>query len=125
MPENLWSGTYQAYDALAIHGRRGLRVPQGWEILSQVEDRLMIGPRQDRVVLALPLRVISFHRFDRAELRFPVLFKVACDEPVFGLDRIVLSLGPLGLKARPLTPQLPLAIQHAGFAFELLEGVHR
>ena len=73
----------------------------------------------------MPLCVVPFDRLSRAQLGFPVAFEVAGHQPVFGLDGIILPLGPLGLKAGALEAQLPLGIQPSPLPREVGEGLHR
>jgi len=76
-------------------------------------------------MLAVPLLIVPFQRFDRPQFGFPVSFEVACHQSVVRFDRIVLPVRPLRLEAGSLQPKSPLLLQSSGLIFQVRECVER
>src|SRR3954471_4043952 len=101
----------EAQQLLAL-GRGGRRsVPYSWQVLPPNLHRAPIRIAQDERLRAAPSLVFLFDRFHGAQLLFPGPLQRARHQPVLGLDRVVLTPGPLGLVAGALAPQRPLFLQ--------------
>jgi len=98
----------QAEQALAVHRRRGVRLPQGRQVRCKPADvlrlhgvqRPQLGEEQALVVLLQPLGL--------GQRRFPAPLQLAGDQAVVGVDRVILPLGQPRLVAGALETELPL-----------------
>jgi len=100
----------QAHDLLSVLRSRFRCLPQGWNILSQAQDRLAFRRRQLKGPLAsepgllfLPLLLVT-------ERLFPTPLQLTGHEAIFRLDGCVLPGGPLGAVVRPLQALVPMGL---------------
>lgn len=85
-------------------------VPQGWDVVSQAQDRLPLTGRQLRGTLASEPRILFLEVLLVTERLFPAPLQLAGNEAVFGLDGFVLSGRPLGIVARSLKALVPMGL---------------
>jgi len=98
------------HDLLAVLRGRCRGVPQGWDVVSQAQDRLPLTGRQLRGTLAAESRILLLQLLFVTERLFPAPLQLPGDEAVFGLDGFVLSGRPLRMVARALKPLGPMGL---------------
>jgi len=98
------------HDFLAVLWCRVRGVPQGWDVVSQAQDRLPLTGRQLRGTLASEPCLFLLQVLFVTERLFPVPFQLTGDQAVFGLDGFILSGRPLCVVARPLESLVPMGL---------------
>lgn len=98
------------HDRLAVVGSRCRGVPQGWDVVSQAQDRLPLTGRQLRGTLAAASRRLRLQRLFVTARLVPAPLQLTGDEAVFGLDGVIWSGRPLRLVARALKPLVPMGL---------------
>ena len=101
---------YHTHDLLAVLRSRFRGVPQGWDVVSQAQDRLPLTGRQLRGTLAAESRLLLLQLLFVTERLFPAPLQLTGDQAVFGLDGFILSSRPLGAVARPLESLVPMGL---------------
>ncbi len=107
---------YHTHDLLAVLRGRCRGVPQGWDVVSQAQDRLPLTGRQLRGTLAAASRLLLLQLLFVTERLFPAPLQLPGDEAVFGLDGFVWSGRPLRMVARALKPLGPMGLSALAFS---------
>jgi hypothetical protein len=105
--------------------RRCLRVPDFRQILAQGKYLLPVRSRCSNRVTSSPLLILAIEFFNRLEFGFPILLQIPCDQSIFRLHRLVLTLRSLGFVMGSFQPQFPLSLKAGLFFFQLLKRFQR
>src|SRR5438093_1798205 len=104
------------HDLLAVLRGRVRGVPQGWDVVSQAQERLPLTGRQLRGTRASAARLRLVPRLFVPERLCPAPLQLTGDEAVFGLDGFILSGRPLRIGARAFTPLVPMGLSARAFS---------
>ena len=89
---------------LAVTGRGRRRGPQPREVARQLQDMVFLVGRYGAQRLTLEAGELGFQLRQPLHRVVPALLERGGDQPVGGIDRLVASLGEIGLVACPLDP---------------------
>ena len=115
----------ESQNALPVGRRRGGGMPDSRQVLAEGLQPCVFRHADNGRFFQAPAGMLLLDRFDGAQLLFPGAFQRAGDEPVLGLDRIVLATRPLGLVASPFSPERPLPLQLPVLFRQLLDRRQR
>jgi hypothetical protein len=101
----------------------GFGLPDGWQIVHQVEDALALRFADVARCGRCLLRVVAFELIKNRQFLIPVALQAASNEALFGLHLFIAPPSPFRLIVSPLDAQLPLVINGAGLSFEMLDGL--
>ena len=101
---------HHTHDVLAVLRGRVSGVPQGWNVMSQAQDRLPLTGRQRRGTLASEPCLRLLQVLCVTERLFPAPFQCTGDQAVCGLDGFLRSGRPLDVGARPLASLVPMGL---------------
>ena len=108
------------HDLLAVLWGRCCGVPQGWDVVRQAQDRLLLTGRQLWGTLTAASRILLLQVWLVPERLSPAPLQLTGDEAVFGLDGFVLASCPLRIVARPLKPLVPMDLSARAFRAQRL-----
>jgi hypothetical protein len=113
----------QAHDLLSVRRRRCRCLPQGWNILSQAQERLAFSRRQLPGPLASAPGILFLQLLRVTERLFPLPLQLPGHQAIFRLDGCILPGRPLGVIVRPLQALVPMGLSLFAFGTQgLLRG---
>ncbi len=95
-------------------------MPNALQILAKGENGLAFVRRQGTGPMLLAAVELALCVLEFAQRAFPLDFKAACDEPIFGFNGPITPLGAVGRIARTFDAQAPLLQCIALIGLELL-----